>query len=214
MKVVSVNIGKKQTLSWRGKAVQTGIYKYPVDRSIILGETDVEGDVVYDRRYHGGVDKACYLYSKDHYAFWKEKYPDLDWNNGMFGENITIEGLNEAELQIGDILYIGECRVQVSQPRQPCFKLGIRFETQKILKDFIAAPFPGVYVRVIQPGAVQKGDHVQLSERLHDSIGLLEVWELLYSKNQDQDLLEFAAHFQHMGTDAKESLLKKLNEMD
>lgn len=211
MKVVAVNIGEKQTVFWRGKPVQTGIYKYPVDHPIVLGKTDVEGDVVYDRKYHGGTDKACYLYSEDHYNYWKEKYPDLDWSYGMFGENITVKGLNEAELQIGDILYIGECRVQVSQPRQPCFKLGIRFDTQKVLKEFIAAPYPGVYVKVIQEGAVQTGDHVQLSERLHDSIGLLEVWNLLYNKNPDQDLLEFAAHFQHLGKGAKDTLLKKLN---
>ncbi|MFT5823894.1 MAG: MOSC domain-containing protein YiiM [Crocinitomix sp.] len=214
MKIESLNIGEKQTVSWRGKPVQTGIYKYPVDHSIVLGKTDVEGDIVVDRRYHGGEDKACYLYSKDNYAFWREKYPTLDWDYGMFGENITVDGLNEAELQIGDILYLGECRVQVTQPRQPCFKLGIRFETQKILKEFIAAPYPGVYVKVIQEGAVQKGDHVQLSERLHDSIGLLEIWDLLYGKNPDKDLLEFAAHFQHLGKGAKESLLKKLHLMD
>lgn len=214
MKVIAVNIGEKRTVSWRGKSVQTGIYKYPVDRPIILGESDVEGDIVYDRRYHGGKDKACYLYSNDHYAYWKEKYPKLDWSTGMFGENITIEGLNEANLQIGDILYIGECRVQVSQPREPCFKLGIRFESQKILKEFIAAPYPGVYVKVIESGAVKTGDHVQLSERLHDSIGLLEIWDLLYAKNPDVDLLEFAAHFQHLGDGARQALLKKLNKMD
>ncbi|NOQ75485.1 MAG: MOSC domain-containing protein [Crocinitomix sp.] len=214
MKITSVNIGEKQTVSWRGKSVQTGIYKFSVDRPIVLGKTDVEGDNVIDRKYHGGADKACYLYSKDHYAFWKEKYPHLDWSYGMFGENITVDGLNEAELQIGDILYLGECRVQVSQPRQPCFKLGIRFETQKVLKEFINAPYPGVYVKVIQEGAVQKGDHVQLSERLHDSIGLLEVWDLLYGKNPDKDLLEFAAHFQHLGKGAKDTLLKKLHLLD
>lgn len=214
MEVVSVNIGEKQTVTWKGKPIETGIYKYPVDRPIVLGKTDVEEDIVIDRRYHGGVDKACYLYSIDNYTYWKGKYPDLDWGYGMFGENITVEGLNEAELQIGDILYIGECRVQVTQPRQPCFKLGIRFETQKILKEFINAPYPGVYVKVIQAGTVQKGDHVQLSERLHDSIGLLEVWELLYSKTPDKDSLEFAAHFQHLGKGAKESLLKKLDLID
>lgn len=210
MKVVSVNIGERKTVTWRGKEVQTGIYKYPVDSAIRLGESDVEGDVVHDRKYHGGTEKACYLYSADHYTFWKEKYPDLDWDYGMFGENISVEGLSESELLIGDILYVGECRVQITQPREPCFKLGIRFNTQKIIKDFINAPFPGFYAKVIETGEVKKGDHVQLSERLHDSIGLLEVWELLYQPNPDHELLDFALNFQHLGESYKSGLRKLL----
>ena len=94
MKVVSVNIGERKGVKYRGKTVQTGVFKKPVTHPIILGKFDVEGDAVIDRRYHGGEFKACYLYSADHYEFWKNKYPDLEWEYGMFGENITVEGLN------------------------------------------------------------------------------------------------------------------------
>lgn len=210
MKVVSVNIGEKRTVEWRGKPVETGIFKYPVEGSIELGETDVEKDVVVDRRYHGGINKACYLYSADHYDFWKEKYPDLEWDYGMFGENITVEGLNESQIQIGDIFSIGECRVQVTQPRQPCFKLGIRLGTQAALKAFINAPYPGVYVKLIEKGKVKAGDSMRLSERLHNSIGLLEIWELLYAPEKDRELLEFAIDFQHLADECRASLRKRL----
>ena len=210
MQVVSVNIGKKETITWRGKSIQTGIFKYPVDHPIYLGKTDVVSDIVVDRRYHGGIDKACYIYSEDHYNKWKLEYPDLDWDFGMFGENITVRGLDESQLQIGDIFYIGECRVQVTQPRQPCFKLGIRFNSQKVIKSFINSPYPGVYVKVIQPGEVKSGDNMQLSERLHDSIGLLEIWDLLYKNDPDQDLLSFAVDFQHLAESCKESLYKRI----
>lgn len=210
MIVRSVNIGEKRLVNWRGKEVPTGIFKFPVQEAIHLGKTDVIGDNVVDRKYHGGIDKACYLYSADHYQFWQERYPQLNFEDGFFGENITVEGLNEKQIQIGDIYYIGDCRVQVRQPRQPCFKLGIRFGTQKIVKDFIQNPFPGVYVSVIEEGKVAAEDKMQLSERLHDSIGLLEVWELLYGSNPDQDLLEFASNFQHLAEDCKASLRKRI----
>lgn len=209
MKVVSVNIGERKQLKYRGKLIETGIYKNPVDHAIELGSTDVVGDHVVDRRYHGGKHKACYLYSADHYAFWKNKYPDLDWHFGMFGENITVEGLNEKEIQIGDIFNIGNCRVRVTQPRQPCFKLGLRFGSQTIVKAFSQAPFPGVYVSVIESGTVNVGDHFSLSERLHDTIGLLDIYDLIYTKNPDQDLLDFALDFQFLPESVKETLRKR-----
>ena len=208
MKVVSVNIGERKGVKYRGKTVQTGVFKKPVTHPIILGKFDVEGDAVIDRRYHGGEFKACYLYSADHYEFWKNKYPDLEWEYGMFGENITVEGLNEKEIQIGDIFYLGDCRVRVTQPRQPCFKLGLRFGSQTIVKAFSQAPFPGVYVSVIEEGTVKIGDNFSLSERLHDTIGLLDVYELIYTKTPNQEALDFALDFQFLPENVKETLLK------
>jgi MOSC domain-containing protein YiiM len=209
MKVVSVNIGERQGLKYRGKTVQTGIFKKPVAHPIILGKSDVEGDAVIDRKYHGGEFKACYIYSADHYEFWKNKYPQLEWEYGMFGENITVEGLNEKEIQIGDIFYLGDCRVRVTQPRQPCFKLGLRFGSQTIVKAFSQAPFPGLYVSVIEEGAVKIGDNFSLSERLHDTIGLLDVYELIYTQTPNQEALDFALDFQFLPENVKETLRKR-----
>jgi MOSC domain-containing protein YiiM len=206
MKIISLNIGEKKTVSWRGKPVQTGIFKYPVDGPLYLGKEDVEGDVVYDRRYHGGISKACYLFSADHYADWKKMFPNLEWTYGMFGENLTVEGLQESEFLIGDILRIGGATVQISQPRQPCFKLGIRFGTQTVLKKFIQKNQPGIYVRVLDSENVFKNDAVELIERPHNSIRLLEVWDLLYAQNPDEDLLNFALDYPLLSEGCKESL--------
>lgn len=211
MKVQSLNLGEKKTVSWRGKPVETGIFKFPVEGLLTLESTDVAGDVVVDRRYHGGIDKACYLYSANHYPFWEELFPDLDFSPGMFGENITVEGLDESKIQIGDIYRMGSALVQVSQPRQPCFKLGIRFNSQTVLKHFINSPYPGVYVRVLENGQVNTNDDVQLVERLHNSIGLLEVWNLLYNPNPDMELLEFAVDFQHLADACRQSLRQRLS---
>lgn len=210
MEVVSVNIGQEKMVSWRGKSVKTGIFKSPVNQPIYLGKTDVETDAVIDRRYHGGIDKACYIYSADHYDFWKAEFPLLAWQYGMFGENITVKGLNEKQVQIGDIFYLGNTRVQVSQPRQPCFKLGIRMGTQTILKKFINQAFPGIYVRVIDEGTVSVGDEMHLSERLHNTLGVLEVWDLLYKKEIDKDLLEFAIEHPQLADACKKDLRTRL----
>lgn len=212
MKVHAVNIGPKRTVEWRGKQIETGIFKSEVNHPIHLGKTDVELDAVVDRVHHGGIDKACYIYSFDPYEFWQEKYPNLELNPGFFGENITVKGLDEQHIQIGDIYQIGDVRVKVTQPRQPCYKLGIRFENQNIIKAFIQAPYPGIYVKIIETGKVKKGDEMRLSERLHDSIGLLEVWDLLYQPNPDPELLEFACQFQHLADDCRASLRKRLNQ--
>lgn len=213
MQIISLNLGEKKTVSWRGKPVQTGIYKFPVEGPIYLGKTDVDNDVVYDRKYHGGIDKACYLFSADHYPQWQKKYSKLDWAYGMFGENITIKGLDENQFLIGDILRIGGATVQISQPRQPCFKLGIRFGTQTVLKQFIRQRQPGIYVRVLDSENVYQGDSVELIERPHNSIRLMEVWDLLYAPNPDVNLLQFALDYPLLSDGCKDSLRKRMSHL-
>lgn len=192
MLIISANIAQPTTIQWRGQEVLTGIYKYGVDTPIFLNTEDVENDHVLDRRYHGGADKACYLYSAGHYPFWKMKYPELKWEWGMFGENLTVSGLNESDIRIGDRFQIGEAVVQVSQPRQPCFKLGVRFGDQKVVDDFWNSPFPGVYVRVLQPGNVAKGDRFTLLESNPESLSLSEVFSIFRSNRTDFDLIKKA----------------------
>lgn len=168
--------------------VQTGIFKYPVGK-IQLGASDVEKDQVIDRKYHGGIDKACYLFSADVYDYWKNQYPELEWDWGMFGENITIEGLDESQMMIGATYKIGDAIVEVSQPRQPCFKLGVRFNTQKVLKDFIAAEHSGVYVRVIKEGTVTAGDELILINQ-GESLSIREVFCWMYRKGASPEVIE------------------------
>jgi len=192
MQVISTNIAQPTTIEWRGQEIQTGIYKYAVETPVYLGKEDVENDHVLDRRYHGGIDKACYLYSADHYPFWKSRFPGQEWKWGMFGENLTISGLNESEIHIGDRFQIGEAVVQVSQPRQPCFKLGVRFGDQSVVDDFWNSPFPGVYVRVLQAGNVQKGDELYLIDRNTESLSIKQVFSVFRLDRTNYELMRKA----------------------
>jgi len=211
MQIISANIAQPTTIIWRGQEVLTGIYKYGVDTPIFLNTEDVDNDHVLDRRYHGGADKACYLYSADHYPFWKMKYPDQDWNWGMFGENLTVSGLNESDIRIGDRFQIGGAVVQVSQPRQPCFKLGVRFGDQKVVDDFWNSPFPGVYVRVLQPGHVSNGDQIALLESNPESLSLSEVFSIFRSNRTDIDLIRKAIAEPFLAESCRKDIQKLLN---
>lgn len=192
MKIISTNIANPTTIEWRGQKVETGIYKYAVESPIFLGSDDVANDHVIDRRYHGGSDKACYLYSADHYPFWQKKYPNLDWEWGMFGENLTVSGLNESEIRIGDRFQIGEAAVQVTQPRQPCFKLGVRFGNQSVVSDFWILPYPGVYVRVLSQGEVKTGDEMILLDRNPESLSVSQVFSIFHDNKDNLELIQKA----------------------
>ena len=208
MKVVSTNIGKSVEINYHGQIEKTGIYKYAVDQAIFLGKEDVVKDAVIDRRYHGGADKACYWYSEKHYAFWKDKFPNLDWNYGMFGENLTISDLDEGDIKIGDVFQIGNARVQVTQPRQPCYKLNYRFDCNSMVRQFIDAGFPGIYIRVIEEGKVRKGDELILLERREESLSIREVYNLLYESSKDQLKLEKALSDPALAASCKRDLNK------
>jgi len=208
MIVISTNIGEPKTIVWNGKKEQTGIYKYAVDHPIFLGNKDVENDHVIDRKYHGGVDKACYLYSANHYNYWKKFYPELEMPWGMFGENLTVEGLYENEINIGDVFEIGEAVVQATQPRQPCYKLGIRFNESKVVKQFVESGFPGVYVRVLKSGAVKTGNKMMLVEK-NNSVSIQKVFELLYTDNFQEKLLKQALNNPFLAESCRRDLLKR-----
>lgn len=192
MKVVSTNIGKPTTIVWNGKEEQTGIFKHPANTPIFLGPEQVNGDTIANRKVHGGSHKACYLFSEMHYSYWKARYPLLEWHWGMFGENLTIKGMDEGIMRIGDRYRIGEALVQVSQPREPCYKLGLRFGTQHILKEFIAHGYPGTYVRVLKEGHVSPGAAVELVQRSENPLTVKQCFELLYSKEKPKTHLQWA----------------------
>ena len=209
MKIISVNIGSPRIVNWKGSDIVTGIYKFPVDRPLFLGEEGVKDDHVIDTRYHGGKDKACYLYSSDHYEFWKGLYPSADWEWGMFGENLTVENLDESQILIGDIFRIGGALVQVTQPRQPCFKLGIRLGTQDVVKRFSLENFPGAYVRVLEEGNVQKDDQVVVERSFPGSPSLKTVFNMLFHDGFDQDKVRSAAGCLYLAESCRRDLVKK-----
>ncbi len=192
MKVISTNIGKPTPITWNGQETTTGIFKLPVKEPITLEKEGVSKDNISDRKVHGGVYKACYLFSADHYPYWKEKYPILDWDWGMFGENLTVEGLDETMLRIGSVYKLGTALVQITQPREPCFKLGLKFGTQDILKQFIDHGFPGTYVKVLEVGQVKSGDALELVEESIDTLSTHQFYKLLFSRTKDRAILEMA----------------------
>lgn len=209
MIIIATNIGSSTTILWNGREVSTGIYKYPVETSIYLNAENVDGDHVMDRKVHGGVNKACYMYAMDHYPYWKEKYPKLDWNYGMFGENLTVEGLDERLIKVGNIYTVGTAVVQVSQGRQPCFKLGVRFGTQVILKEFIDAVFPGVYLRVLVSGFVKTGDTFILKEEHKTGPTITDLYRMLFHELPSVDMLKQVLEDDMITENNRKSLLKK-----
>jgi MOSC domain-containing protein YiiM len=214
MQILSTNIGRPTTIEWRGQQVRTGIYKHAVERPIFLGIEGVGNDHVIDRRFHGGADKACYLYSADNYLFWKNKYPNPEWGWGMFGENLTVSGLSESEICIGDRFQVGDAVVQVSQPRQPCFKLGVRFNDQSVVDDFWNSPFPGVYVRVLIPGMVEKGDEMLLIDRNPESLSVSQVFSIFQLNRNNKELIHKALDEPFLAESCRrdiEKLLQNLN---
>lgn len=190
MKIISTNISRPKTVLWKTVKVTTGIYKEPTNLPIFLAKEDVRDDHVNDRNVHGGIDKACYLFSVDYYGYWKQEYPDLDWQYGMFGENLTIEGMNEETIHLGDIYKLGEAVVRVAQPRQPCFKLGIKFQDQSVLKKFIQHNHPGFYVHVLHEGNVKPGDILILTKKAKIPVSISAVFNLFYQKEKDRSLMK------------------------
>lgn len=210
MKVLSVNISKPTTIIINGKEEQTGYFKEPVD-SIFLGTTDVKDDSVIDREHHGGEDKACYLYGYNHYDFWKSSYPKLAFDFGMFGENVTLEYLDESILKIGDTFQLGEAIIQITQPRQPCYKMGVKFNDQKVVKTFRLAPYPGIYVRVLKEGEVKENDELFLIESDESSPTVLSVYRLIYDNNPAKEKLQQVIDNKHIAQQLKQYIIKKFN---
>ena len=207
MKIVSTNIGEARVLEHNGKEVKTGIFKFAVEEGIYLEAEDVVNDNVMDRRYHGGTDKACYLYSADHYKYWQNLYPELDLPWGMFGENLSVEGLHEADVKIGNIYKIGDAVVQATQPRQPCFKLQYRFHDKEIVRKFVDSGFSGVYVRVLENGHVKAGDSMSLIEE-KNAVSIQQVYQWIYAADFNPEVKK-AINDPFIATSCKKDLLKR-----
>lgn len=161
MKVLSVNVGLPRLVEYNGEPVATGIYKKPVAGLVEVGEFNLAGDRQADLRVHGGFDKAVYVYPSEHYEFWRTKLPETEIPFGMFGENLTTLGLVETTVKIGDRFRIGTAEFVVTQPRVPCFKLGIRFNRLDIIKRFAKSGRGGFYLAVEKTGELKAADEIE-----------------------------------------------------
>lgn len=160
MKLLSVNCGLPRQVDWHGTAVTTSIYKESVSGRIPLRTLNLDGDRQSDLTVHGGEYKAVYCYPVEHYEYWKSELPGHALPLGVFGENFTVEGMDENSVFIGDRFSIGTAEVVVSQPRLPCYKLGIRFGSDDMVKRFLASGLTGFYLTVSQQGEVGAGDEI------------------------------------------------------
>jgi MOSC domain-containing protein YiiM len=185
--LVSVNVGLPRQTVWRGETVTTGIFKEPVDGPVRAAGVNLEGDGQADLAVHGGPDKAVYVYPAEHYPYWREELGrDLPW--AMFGENLTVEGAPlEGEVAVGDRLRIGSAEFVVTQPRLPCFKLGIRLGDATMVKRFLAAGRTGYYVRIVTEGSLEAGDRIEPLARDPANVPVSEITRLFTRDRRDVD---------------------------
>jgi MOSC domain-containing protein YiiM len=192
MQIISLNVGLPRLVLRNGEPVSTGIFKEPVEGRVMLRTLNLDGDRQADLSVHGGPEKAAYLYPSEHYEFWKRELPDMDLPWGMFGENFTATGLLETEVHIGDRFRIGAAEVMVTQPRMPCYKLGIRFGRADIIKRFLVSERTGFYFSVLKEGDVGAGDQIELLEKNVDGVTVVDITRLYSSDRENVELMRRA----------------------
>ena len=185
MRVVSVNVGLPREVYWKGRIVSTGIFKEPVAGRVIARRLNLDGDRQADLSVHGGPEKAIYVYPTDYYHAWRKKLPEMDLPWAMFGENLTVEGLRDDTVHIGDQFRIGSTLVVVTQPRLPCYKLALKFGRDDILKRFLVSGRTGFYHAVLEEGDVASGDPITLVRRDKHAISVAEITRLSVSNRRN-----------------------------
>ena len=214
MKLVSVNVGLPRDVEWRGKAVRTSIFKAPVSGRVRVTKLNLEGDRQSDLSVHGGADKAIYAYPSEHYAYWRKELPSMDFPWGAFGENLTTEGLLEDKVQVGDRFRAGSAEFVVTQPRMPCFKLGIRFNRPDMAKRFLRSGRTGFYLAVLNEGDVAVGDAVDLVAEEEHQITVADVVALYATDAANQDLLRRASKLSALPESWRQYFRERLWEPD
>jgi MOSC domain-containing protein YiiM len=192
MKILSLNVGLPRLVARDGEPVSTGIFKEPVAGRVRLRTLNLDGDRQADLSVHGGPYKAVYVYPSEHYDFWKNELPDMDLPWGMFGENFTTLGFSETAVNIGDKFRVGTAEVMVTQPRLPCYKLGIRFGRADIIKRFLASERTGFYLSVLQEGEVRAGDAFELLQADSHQVKVTDITRLYTSEKNNVELLRRA----------------------
>jgi MOSC domain-containing protein YiiM len=189
MQLLSVNIGEKRTLQKGQELVTTGIFKLPASGRVQISGLGLEGDVIMDKKHHGGPDQAVYVYGEADYDWWREQL-ERDLPPGIFGENLTVSDLESASFNIGDVLIVGEVRLQVTAPRIPCSDFAARMDDLQWVKKFRAAERPGLYCRVLQQGFVQSGDSVTVEKYAGETLSILQMVRDHYQGEKDEALIQ------------------------
>jgi MOSC domain-containing protein YiiM len=198
MQILSIQVGRPQLVLRNGEPVSTGIFKQPVSGRVKLRTLNLDGDRQADLSVHGGPAKAVYVYPAQHYDFWGRELPDMELPFGMFGENFTATGFDEKEVNIGDKFQIGSATVMVTQPRMPCYKLGIRFGRTDIIKRLLVSERTGFYLSVLVEGEVGSGDEFVRIERNEPSITVNDVTRLYSRDRNNVELLRRATEVEEL----------------
>ena len=193
MRVLSVNVGLPREVSWRGKPVTTGIFKEPVAGPVPIRTLNLDGDRQADLRVHGGRDKAVYAYPSEFYELWRSERPELAFPWGQFGENLTTEGLRDEDVSVGDRFRVGTAELIVTQPRLPCFKLGIKMGRDEFVTEFLERGLFGFYLAVAREGEVEAGDPIVALSRDPRGFRVTEIARLYVHDRDDIEGLQRAA---------------------
>lgn len=221
MKIVSVNVGLPRELPWHENKVTTGIYKQPININVNGGRValrtlNLDGDRQADLTVHGGPNKAVYCYPREHYDYWKKELPGRELPTAIFGENFTTEGLLENAVHLGDRFSVGSAEVIVTQPRLPCYKLGVRFQSEDMVKRFLASGRSGFYLAVTREGEVGAGDDFKVIARDPNAVSIADANRLYNADSYtdaDVDLLQRALQVVALPEGWKEDFRDRLQQL-
>ena len=219
MKVISVNVGMPRIVEYNGEPVATGIFKDPVRGPVMLRRLNLDGDAQADLAVHGGVSKAVYAYPSEHYEYWNKELPDDYLKHGelpygMFGENFTTLGLIEDEVNVGDRFRIGSAELMATEPRLPCYKLGIKFGRADIIKRFLQSRRTGIYFAVLKEGKVEAGDAVEVMERDKNKITISDITRLYAFEKDDLATLRRVVDLEALSASWREYFLNRLHKLE
>ncbi len=213
-KILSVNVSLPKEVDFEGQKVTTGIFKEPIEGRVMLRTLNLDGDRQADLTVHGGPDKAVYAYPIEHYEFWHKVYSKMEMPNGMFGENLTTEGLMEAEVNVGDVFKIGSSKVIATQPRMPCYKLGVKFRRMDILKKFLLSGRLGIYFKVLEEGEVGAGDPIIQIKKDTNRVGISEIGRLKTSDREDIGMMRRAVKVEALPEGWKDYFYEQIRRVE
>ena len=213
-KILSINVSLPKEIDFEGQKVTTGIFKEPIEGRIMLRTLNLDGDKQADLTVHGGPDKAVYAYPIEHYQFWRKVYPNMEMPNGMFGENFTIEGLMENEVSVGDAFEIGSSKVIATQPRMPCYKLGVKFGRMDVLKKFLASGRSGIYFKVLEEGEVGPGDSIIKIKKDTNRVAISDIVRLYAIDREDISTMRRAAKVEALPEGWRDYFIEQIRRVE
>ena len=213
MRLLSLNVGLPRQVRFQGELVTTGIFKKPVQGSVRLRKLNLEGDKQADLKVHGGVDKAVYAYAGEHYDYWRQELPEMSLPWGMFGENFTTQGMFEESVNIGDQFKVGTANLIATQPRMPCYKLGVKFGSMDMIKRFLASGLTGVYFKVMKEGELEQGDEIKLIKKAENSVTVKDIVRIYTIDKDDIQTIERAIKIKDLPNGWRYHFIKQLGQV-